>query len=48
MQITDEVTSEEKAKILILNWPKLRQQGDSEAFYEYRWKRNFQIGGIYG
>jgi hypothetical protein len=25
MQITDEVTSEEKQKILILNWPKLRQ-----------------------
>jgi hypothetical protein len=31
MQITDEVTSEEKAKkILILNWPKLRQPSDSE------------------
>jgi hypothetical protein len=38
MQITDEVTAEGKAKMLILNWPKPRQS-DSEAFYEYRWKR---------
>jgi hypothetical protein len=26
-----------KQKILILNWQ--GNQGDSEAFYEYRWKR---------
>jgi hypothetical protein len=39
MQITDEVTAEGKQKMLILNWPKPRQQSDSEAFYEYRWKR---------
>jgi hypothetical protein len=37
MQITDEVTADGKAKMLILNYE--GNQSDSEAFYEYRWKR---------
>jgi hypothetical protein len=48
MQITDEVTAEGKAKMLILNWPKPRQPKRFRAFYEYRWKkRNFQIDEAY-
>jgi hypothetical protein len=39
MQITDEVTAEGKAKMLILNCRNQGNQSDSEAFYEYRWKK---------
>jgi hypothetical protein len=39
MQITDEVTSDEKQKMLILNWPKPRQQRRFKAFHEYDGRR---------
>jgi hypothetical protein len=38
MQITDEVTADGKAKNADFEL-RNRNQSDSEAFYEYRWKR---------
>jgi hypothetical protein len=47
MQITDEVTADGKAKMLILNWPKPRQQSDSKHSMNIDGRKDFQIDEAY-